>query len=229
MGEVTLRAVTFNARHGLGLDGCQDLSRTAALLRWLAPDLAGLQELDEGSGRSGGIDQAAWLGRELGMHVATAPARGRRPHERVAVLSVHPIAEVRAVWFWNGGRRGEPRGAVVADVAIRTHRVRCTVAHLSTRPWQRVRERRALATMIAQLDGPLIAFLDANGTHLEPLRRTAALRRPPGPAPATFPASHPAAATDWVLTRAPIRHLSQAWAPPSQVSDHLPVLVTVGW
>jgi endonuclease/exonuclease/phosphatase family metal-dependent hydrolase len=85
MGEVTLRAVTFNARHGLGLDGCRDLSRTAALLRWPAPDLS------------------------------------------------------------------------------------------------------------------------------------------------CFPASHPAAATDWVLTRAPIRHLSQAWAPSSQVSDHLPVLATVGW
>ena len=227
MGEVTLRAVTFNARHGVGLDGRQDLSRTAAVLRRLAPDIAGLQELDEGARRSGGIDQAVWLGRELGMHVASAPARGRRPHERVAVLSLHPLVDARTVWFWNGGRRGERRGAVVADVAIRAHRVRCAVAHLSTRPWERIHERRALAAMVAQPPGPLIVFLDANGPCLQPLQRKG-LRRPPGPAPATFPAGHPAQPVDWVLARAPARHLSRAWAPCSQASDHLPVLTIVG-
>ena len=137
-----LRAVTFNARHGVGVDGQLDLDRTAALLTRLAPDVAGLQELDDGAERSGRIDQAAWLGRALGMQVASGPARGRRPHERVALLSPHPLSGARTVWFWDGGRLGEPRAALLAEVNAPAGHLCCMVAHLSTRRWERTRTWR---------------------------------------------------------------------------------------
>src|SRR5262249_22502428 len=70
-GDTRIRAVTFNVCHGLGLDGHQDLERTAQVLRELAPDIAGLQEVEEGAERSGGIDQAAWLADALGMRFAS--------------------------------------------------------------------------------------------------------------------------------------------------------------
>lgn len=225
-----IRAVTYNVRHGLGLDGRQDLERTAQVLRELAPDIAGLQELDEGAGRSGGIDQAAWLAAALGVQFASAPARGRRSHERVALLSRHPIRGSEARWFWDGGSRGEPRGAVVAEVATAAGPVSCAVAHLSTRPSQRARERRALAAMMAPLPGPALLFLDANSARLAPLGRAAELRRPPGRPPATFPAERPSKTVDWILARPPARHLGPAWTPARGASsDHLPLLVVVGW
>jgi endonuclease/exonuclease/phosphatase family metal-dependent hydrolase len=225
-----IRAVTFNIRHGLGLDGRQDLERTARVLRALAPDIAGLQEVDQGAERSGGIDQAAWLAGALGVRFASAPARGRRAHERVVLLSRHPIGGVEARWFWHGGGRGEPRGAVVADVVTTAGPVRCAVAHLSTRRLERARERRGLAAMMASLPGPALLFLDANGARLAPLERAAGLRPPPGRPPATFPAGRPSKPVDWVLACEPARHLEPAWTPERGTSsDHLPLLAVVGW
>jgi endonuclease/exonuclease/phosphatase family metal-dependent hydrolase len=223
-----LRAVTFNARHGVGVDGQLDLDRTAALLTRLAPDVAGLQELDDGAERSGRIDQAVWLGRALGMQVASGPARGRRPHERVALLSPHPLSGARTVWFWDGGRLGEPRAALLAEVNAPAGHLCCVVAHLSTRRWERAAERRSLARTVTGLPGPVLAFLDANGSRLGPLRRVAGLHPPPGRAPASFPAEQPRKPVDWVLARAPARHLSRASAPAGWASDHLPVLALVG-
>jgi endonuclease/exonuclease/phosphatase family metal-dependent hydrolase len=225
-----IRVVTFNIRHGLGLDGRQDLKRTARVLRALAADIAGLQEVDQGAERSGGIDQAAWLAGALGMWFASAPARGRRAHQRVALLSRHPIGGVEVRWFWDGGGRGEPRGAVVAEVVTTAGPVRCAVAHLSTRPVERARERRALAVMIASLPGPALLFLDANSARLAPLGRAAGLRPPPGRPPATFPAGRPSKPVDWVLACEPARHLEPAWTPERETSsDHLPLLAVVGW
>nr|MCS5617336.1 endonuclease/exonuclease/phosphatase family protein [Pirellulales bacterium] len=63
----TLRVVSFNIRHGVGMDGRLDLDRTAAVLRRLESDLVAIQEVDENCRRSGGVDQAAALGKALGM------------------------------------------------------------------------------------------------------------------------------------------------------------------
>jgi endonuclease/exonuclease/phosphatase family metal-dependent hydrolase len=63
-----LRVVSYNIRHGRGMDDVVDLDRTARVIRELSPDLVGLQEVDRGAERSGGTDQAAELGARLGLH-----------------------------------------------------------------------------------------------------------------------------------------------------------------
>jgi hypothetical protein len=63
----TLRVVSYNIQHGAGMDRKLDLERTADVLRRLEPDLVALQEVDENCRRSKGVDQAAELGRLLGM------------------------------------------------------------------------------------------------------------------------------------------------------------------
>ncbi len=218
-----IRALTFNVRHGLGLDGVQDLDRTANVLREVAPDVAGLQEVDAGAERTDFVDQAAWLAGVLGMHVVGAPARGRRPHERTVLLSRFPFVDTRSVWFRRGGLRGESRGAIVARVETHIGTMTCVAAHLSTRAWHCRRERRALSNLVAGLTGPVVLFLDANGADLSPLERCG-LRPPPGEPVLTYPAAYPSQPLDWILVRPPIRHLSSARAIPSDASDHLAVL-----
>ena len=66
----SLRVLVYNVKHGLGMDGRIDLDRLAARIRATRPDIVALQEVDRGCGRSGGVDQAAWLGERLGMHAA---------------------------------------------------------------------------------------------------------------------------------------------------------------
>ncbi len=145
----------------------------------------------------------------------------------MALLSRLPLVGAQAVWFWDGGRRGERRGAVVARVRTASGPVACVVAHLSTRRGERRRERRALAGTVAGMGGPVVCFVDANAGRLGPLRR-GGLCAPPGRPVATFPADRPSAAVDWILTRAPARHVRRAHAPACDASDHRPLVSVVG-
>jgi endonuclease/exonuclease/phosphatase family metal-dependent hydrolase len=62
------RVMSYNIRHGLGADSVLDLNRTAGVIRSAGADIVGLQEVDRRTTRSGGVDQAAELGRLTGMY-----------------------------------------------------------------------------------------------------------------------------------------------------------------
>lgn len=65
-----LRVATYNIHHAQGADGVLDLERIAQVLSDSGADVIGLQEVDRHWGeRSENLDQAAWLGERLGMHV----------------------------------------------------------------------------------------------------------------------------------------------------------------
>lgn len=63
-----LRVMTYNIRHGEGLDGQIDLERIAEVIRAVDPDVACLQEVDQGVARTGRVDQPAELARLTGLH-----------------------------------------------------------------------------------------------------------------------------------------------------------------
>lgn len=62
-----LRVVSYNIKHGRGMDGKVDLDRTAKVLAKLKPDIIALQEVDKHCTRSGKVDIAAELGKRLKM------------------------------------------------------------------------------------------------------------------------------------------------------------------
>jgi len=70
-GETTaLRRVvvlSYNIRHGQGMDQKINLERIAAVIRSVSPDAVGVQEVDRKTRRSGGIDQAEELSRLTGL------------------------------------------------------------------------------------------------------------------------------------------------------------------
>ena len=70
----TLRLMTYNIRHGAGMDDVVDLNRQAAVIRDAMPDVVGLQEVDSVVKRSGRIDEAAYLANTLGMYGTFGPA-----------------------------------------------------------------------------------------------------------------------------------------------------------
>ncbi len=90
----TLRVLTYNIHHGEGMDEVFDYDRLAGVIRALAPDIVALQEVDRGTERASGVDQAALLGRLCRMRHAFGQAM---PHEGgqygEAVLSRFPIEE----------------------------------------------------------------------------------------------------------------------------------------
>ena len=56
-GATRLRVLSYNIHHGEGLDGRIDLERIASVIRASEADLVALQEVDQSTERSGGVDQ----------------------------------------------------------------------------------------------------------------------------------------------------------------------------
>ena len=91
------RLMSFNVRHCTGVDDRLDIARTAERIRAEAPDFVGLQEIDRGTERVHGVDEAAELARLTGLKATFAKAIPYRGGEYgVAILSkTEPIAVSR--------------------------------------------------------------------------------------------------------------------------------------
>ena len=71
---VSLRLMTYNIRHGAGMDDVINLNRQAGVIRDAQPDVVGLQEVDSCVKRSNYVHQAAVLAKSLGMYSTFGPA-----------------------------------------------------------------------------------------------------------------------------------------------------------
>ncbi|MAJ51352.1 MAG: hypothetical protein CMB82_07050 [Flammeovirgaceae bacterium] len=65
--SISLKIMSYNIRHGNGLDNVQDLSRSAKIIASQAPDLCGLQEIDNFCLRSDSIGQTDYLAKKTSM------------------------------------------------------------------------------------------------------------------------------------------------------------------
>lgn len=57
----SLNIMSYNIRHGFGLDSIQDLSRAAAVINSYSPDLCAIQEIDQACRRTDRINQTSYL------------------------------------------------------------------------------------------------------------------------------------------------------------------------
>lgn len=111
-----LRVVSYNIRHGRGNDNIVNLERTAGVLRALAPDIIGLQEVDDLARRSNGVPQAERFGRLLGMEHAFGRFMDFQGGAYgLAILTRYPIIATRSVRLPDGN---EPRVALAVEVRL---------------------------------------------------------------------------------------------------------------
>lgn len=92
-----MNVLTWNIRHGVGVDGRLDLERIARVIEEAGSDVVALQEVDRRLGeRSAHVDQLAWLAERLGMHSAwaTSVRRGEGRYGN-ALLSRARLTDVR--------------------------------------------------------------------------------------------------------------------------------------
>jgi endonuclease/exonuclease/phosphatase family metal-dependent hydrolase len=109
-----LTVVSYNIRHGEGMDDRVNIERTANVLRRLNPDIVGLQEVDNRVRRSGNVDQAAELGRLLGLnHSFGAFMDYQGGQYGMAILTRRPVVSSRAVELPEGN---EPRIALAVEL-----------------------------------------------------------------------------------------------------------------
>jgi endonuclease/exonuclease/phosphatase family metal-dependent hydrolase len=229
-----LRVVSYNIRHGAGMDGRVDLARTAAVLRALSPDLVALQEVDERVKRSGGVDQAQQLGEALGMaahFTSFMDYQGGR--YGLAILSRLPIRSHRTIPLPPGD---EPRAALLVEVELANgERVALVCVHLNWVADDAVRfdQARTLCTSLDALPMPYLVVGDFND---EPGSRTLGLfaertRAASKPADArfTYPADVPTKEIDFVQAGPPARWRVHGVQVVDEriASDHRPLLAVL--
>jgi endonuclease/exonuclease/phosphatase family metal-dependent hydrolase len=244
-GGPSLRAMTFNIRHGNGLDQRVDLARTAGVIRAARPDVVGLQEVDRHFGdRSGLLDQAQWLAAALSMHLAYGanldfdpPAAGRpRRQFGNALLSRHPVLNSENILLPRAGGH-EQRGLLRGQIEAGGRHWQVYTTHLQPNdPAERLAQAHAVAGRIGAPDHPLILLADLNATPGMPETRalTGGLVDPwptaGGWCGNTFPTPFPYRRIDYVLHSGACRAQAARVVgslPARIASDHLAVVVDI--
>ncbi len=226
-----LRILSYNIRHGRGMDGKVDLPRIAAVLAAAEPDLVALQEVDRKCRRSGGVDEAAELGARLGMEARFGAFMKYQGGEYgMAILSRFPILESRVHRLPKGA---EPRCAL--EVRVRPEGSPTAVSlvcihHDWTREEFRLRQVEALEEALrgiripailagdfnAEPEGPSLAFLRKKGWRI--------LGKGGGK---TWPSRNPRREIDHFLVRGPWVAVRCEVLPEDLASDHRPVLAVL--
>jgi endonuclease/exonuclease/phosphatase family metal-dependent hydrolase len=164
-GRTTLRVGTFNIHSGWGLDGKQDLARTAGVVRGC--DLVALQEV-RGRSTFGGPTQAKVLGEQLGVSWLFAPSERQRWHDSFgnAVLSAVPVTHWQRLPISSPDSSG-CRTVLLVKVPLGGTIVNVLMTHLD-----RGTDREAQLTMVSEmfqaLSPPAILLGDLNTREDDP-------------------------------------------------------------
>jgi len=233
------RILTYNVHHCRGTDGRISPARIAEVIATCRPDVVALQELDVGRPRTGGVDQAHAIARELGMHMLFHPSiRVMEEQYGNAILTTQPAKLIKAGPL--PSRPGlEPRGALWADVQIGGTHLQVINTHLGLRRPERLLQVDALLGPEwlghPACREPLILIGDLNALPRSRVyqRLAGRLRDAQAAAPmqrpfATFPSRMPLARIDHVFVEGPLDvvRVETLRTPLARIaSDHLPLLV----
>lgn len=205
---VRLRVLSYNIHHAQGVDGKLDLQRIANVILSVKPDFVALQEVDQNTSRTGGVDQAAELAKLTEMKsVFGANIDLQGGHYGNAVLTRLPIGSHQNVLLPNVNH-GEQRGVIQADLKLpgSGQSLLLLATHFDHRKdsSERLQSARKVNALVAERpDQPALLAGDLNATPdsqtLQALQQqwTLANEQPL----ATIPVKEPVKQIDFILLR----------------------------
>lgn len=229
-----LRVLTYNIHHGEGEDKRVDLARIAAIIAASGADLVALQELDQKTKRTNGIDEAAELAALTGLNYTFGKAMDYQGGAYgQCLLSRWPLEDIQVHQLPNPLKTPEPRIAVSAVVhppgmkAIRFAGTHLDAIKDDQGRWQQAAK---LIEFFARDETPTILMGDFNSTPDSRAMKAllGSFTDASAATPAfTIPSPKPKSRIDFVLLHpAGIwRTLSSSVLVETVASDHRPVLV----
>jgi endonuclease/exonuclease/phosphatase family metal-dependent hydrolase len=238
-----LRLLTFNIRHGKGMDGQVNLQRTADVIKYANADMIGLNEVDKHfSERSAFIDQTAWLAKELSMEYAYGPAisiqKGKEVKVRQygnALLTRFPIVERNNHLFNILPGIIEGRSILETKVLIKDQMVYVFVTHLSLSPFLHRKQTEQVIQRVRHRDGPVIVMGDWNmkphskgWNQIEHFLTDAWKASAKEGMGKTYPSYRPRNRLDYIFVSSHFQIMSsEVLTICPDASDHLPVIAIV--
>ena len=239
----TMRVLVYNIHAGKDAAGVDNLAGVAELVRRTDADLVLLQEVDDGTRRSGRVNQPRVLAERIGYHVAFGSALDYDDGKYgVAVLSRWPIVAdtlihlpVTPLQTRSGGSQ-EPRGALRVVVASPAGRLAILNTHLDASGDDRWRRQEAdsivsLAAQLRRAEPMVIVGGDFNSTPESAVQgavRAGGLRDSWTECAAgdgfTYPDGAPVKRIDYLFLTGGVR-CTTARVVETRVSDHRPLLV----
>jgi endonuclease/exonuclease/phosphatase family metal-dependent hydrolase len=204
-----LRILSYNIRHGEGMDHKLDLARIAGVIKSVDPHVVALQEVDKGCKRTKGLDEPAELGELTGMTPIfdrNIPFQGGEYGN--AVLSKLPIAGWKNLKL-PSHYVGEQRGCLVVDLTAPDAKktpFRFLATHIDYRSddAERMDSVKTIARVIE--DHPDVPAILAGDLNALPDTRVLAAfgetwTRTDSAPTLTFPADKPDRQIDYILVR----------------------------
>lgn len=239
--SLQMKVMTYNIRHGEGMDGKLDLERIAEQIRQSNADIIGLQEVDNHwSERSDFKNQAKELAEMLDMHYVFGPNLNYPPEEGqahnhqygTAILSKYPILDSKNYKLTKLTDDEEQRGLLEAQVYVAGGEVWFYVTHTSHLSSNvRARQVEDIVEITSRHNNNvLVGDLNAtpNATEMQSLFQiyTDVWSVNHDGLGYTYPADSPTKRIDYVLT-SPRLNVSSSQVNHSLASDHLPLVADI--
>lgn len=171
--KTDLKIMSYNIRHGEGIDTILDLSRSAKIIRAQAPDFCGLQEIDDYCIRTDSVGQTGYLAEKTSMKGTFGKFMDFQGGAYgMATLSAKPVILTEILSLPDG--KYEPRVAIVQKVQIADG---CAIVIANVHfEWisgqegsnNRLKQAEALMKYINELNQPTIITGDFNCTPDSP-------------------------------------------------------------
>ncbi|NWK54483.1 endonuclease/exonuclease/phosphatase family protein [Verrucomicrobiaceae bacterium N1E253] len=230
-----LKVVSYNIHHAQGMDGKLDLGRIANVMSKYQPDFIALQEVDQRVSRSGKVDQASELAKQLGM----TPVFGKcidlgGGAYGNAVLSKHPVVETK-VHRLPG--KGEQRVALEVIAEVQGRKLSFVSVHLDHQSEAtRLEQVAALQRILSEQKHPVMVMGDLNAQPgsetMKQLAGSWKVVAKQGSA-LTYPANQPKIEIDYLLLAGwdeeQANKVILKVGDEAQASDHRPLFGEVPW
>ena len=229
---ISFRVMTYNIRHGVGMDNKLDLPRIAEVIQREKADIVALQEVDKGVARTSRRDLTTELAKLTGMTgVFSNNHKYQGGDYGNAILSRFPVLQ-QTNFHYQMIRPNEQRGVLQLVLDVHGKKLLFMCTHIDYRQEDEERKMNVVelkGIVAAHAKMPIILCGDFNSTPDSKIHEMAkkfladSWELIGSGVGSTFPSDKPDRRIDYIwISPESIRPI-KIWVPKSDASDHVPV------